>query len=1187
MAVSAEDWQQLRTLVQLGIISAEQGHWLLSTLQTDPRPLSSWLSELRVSLPGELVQTQIIAPASPDLTPTLELRDSPRPGGFYQTPQGQAGLSAASSRPPDRVGPYQIDRLLGAGGAGSVYAATHVDQGHVVAIKFLHPKPGEPDGQDAKFLQEARLAAGLPIHPHIVRVIDAGVQDGWFYIVLEYIRGFTLRNLMEAGKVTPKAGLRVLAKIADALAHIHEHGIVHRDIKPENILIDANSEPRLTDFGIARREDASSITATSAIIVGTALYMAPEQAEDARSVDGRADIYAMGAVLYEILTGHPVFPAESLVEVLTKKLDGKIKPVREWNPDLSEQYEAICMKALARSPEDRHPSAAALRDALNSARSGDSDRLPAIVLDNSSAIRNRRASGVRAGPKSSAAVPVSLALVAGLALLFGFIALVSSQKAPELLPELVHASWWSDGKHSRETARRCEFQLDRPADGLLLRLVNEKGDVIDGVVGRAQAPLHYSIDSSITEGSWRAELFLSQGAGRTMSSLASVRFVIDTTAPLIELEDQQAGQTIGGLLVERNLATFTVNNQIGPLGADGRFSIPWPEDGSGLVLRAVDLAGNETTRELQSNKNTAAPGPASPGSEATPPIPVSDEPETPSLSYRNLPVGIITERSFTLRGVVKPAHGRLMIAEQEIKRSASGEFEVTIALDDGKNVIPVVWEKSGVLTRSRFVIETDLIPPKLELVAPLEFAAGRVRLQVRTSEFLSKLAVVIAGRRLEFSNPKVERAGAVFSRELECGEAKSIEVEATDRAGNRSLTKFGDLRPNIPLPPVAPPSPATSMVSVTYGKEGRETTELSVTFQSSARGPLFVERAGVVLAELRDAKPVTVKIDRAALRRGLTLFLRGERVYESLYIGPGLSLLLSESAWRAASSEAAGREKQTQELVLLARELGADFRNAGEISIKSEDERHGTRIGVFEHVASGLKFHLIPGGEVLLGISPEQELILSRELGAQSLQQIDPVERRKKGAKPVRVRPFLIAATEVSVAHWKSLGGESATRSRSSEEPITGISLEEAEAWLAGCPGGLRLPFHSEWEYACRGGKDTVWDSTDRFVADNVWGAHNATEPRSVKLHAKRYNSFGLCDMLGNASEWGRPDPGSVESLKLVASLHGGSFESGVFFAARRSPRVRGDAETHSGLRPVRGLDTMRINKGCWVEDAR
>jgi formylglycine-generating enzyme required for sulfatase activity len=343
----------------------------------------------------------------------------------------------------------------------------------------------------------------------------------------------------------------------------------------------------------------------------------------------------------------------------------------------------------------------------------------------------------------------------------------------------------------------------------------------------------------------------------------------------------------------------------------------------------------------------------------------------------------------------------------------------------------------------------------------------------------------------------------------------------------------------------------------------------------------------MVLAELRDTSPVTVKVDRRALRQGMTVILRGTKVAESLYLGPGLSLLLSEAAWRAASATRAGQEKQDQELLLLAHKLSADFRSLGTLSIKLTDEPHDLRIGVFEHLASGMKFHLIPGGEVLLGISPEQEILLSREFGAKTQQKIDVAERRKKGAKPLRVRPFLIAATEVSIAHWKSLGGESATKSRSGEEPIVGVSLEKAEAWLAGCPGGLRLPFQSEWEYACRGGKDTVWDSTDRFLPDNVWGAHNTKEPRSVKLHFKRHNSFGLCDMLGNASEWSRPEPGSAEALKLVASLHGGSFDSTLFFAAQRSPRVRGDAEAHAGLRPIRGLDIMRINKDLWTGDAR
>ncbi|MDF1666472.1 MAG: serine/threonine-protein kinase, partial [Planctomycetota bacterium] len=184
------------------------------------------------------------------------------------------------------LGPYEVIGELGRGAMGVVYKARHTGLDRICALKVLI------SGEDAsvnslnRFVAEAKTAASLDDHPHIVKVLDSGQVDRMYYMAMELVEGLSLQKLIDADKVKPKAGARVLADIADALAYAHEKGVIHRDIKPDNILIDLNSTPKLNDFGVAKAAEESGQTMTG-VVMGTLAFMAPEQAEDSKNVDAR------------------------------------------------------------------------------------------------------------------------------------------------------------------------------------------------------------------------------------------------------------------------------------------------------------------------------------------------------------------------------------------------------------------------------------------------------------------------------------------------------------------------------------------------------------------------------------------------------------------------------------------------------------------------------------------------------------------------------------------------------------------------------------------------------------------------------------------------------------------------------------------------------------------------------------
>ena len=260
---------------------------------------------------------------------------------------------------------YLVQRELGAGGMAVVYLADDPRHGRQVAVKVMRPELAAALGPE-RFLREIRIAARLR-HPHIVPLYDSGEADGLLYYVMPYVEGESLRGRLRRERQLPvDEALDIAREVADALAHAHEHELIHRDIKPENILLEGG-HALVADFGIARAVGSASttqLTTATGLAIGTPAYMSPEQSLGDTAVDARSDLYALGCVLYEMLVGEPPYTGPTPQAIMARRLTEPVRSLRTARETIPDQVEGAVMRALARVPADRFPSASAFRDAL-------------------------------------------------------------------------------------------------------------------------------------------------------------------------------------------------------------------------------------------------------------------------------------------------------------------------------------------------------------------------------------------------------------------------------------------------------------------------------------------------------------------------------------------------------------------------------------------------------------------------------------------------------------------------------------------------------------------------------------------------------------------------------------------------------------------------------------------------------
>ncbi|MEX2202723.1 MAG: Stk1 family PASTA domain-containing Ser/Thr kinase [Actinomycetota bacterium] len=337
------------------------------------------------------------------------------------------------------IGRYRVEQELGRGGMAKVYRGQDTVLGRTVAIKILAPQFADDQDFVHRFRREAQAAARIS-NQNLVSVFDTGSDDGVHFIVMEYVDGRTLADLIAGGgRILPERAIEIAIDVCHALEAAHAQDVIHRDIKPGNIMLDENGRVKVTDFGIARVISTSETIAQTAAVLGTASYLSPEQAQG-QPVDGRSDLYSLGCVLFEMVTGRPPFLGDSPVAVASKHVLEQATPPSRLNPDVSPDLDAVILRALAKNPANRYQTAEEFREDLERVRRGQPVNATPLLPAGTTQVIDRPASRTAVLPpterydpepeRSNWWVPVLVTL-----LILGLLALVLFLLARNLLNE--------------------------------------------------------------------------------------------------------------------------------------------------------------------------------------------------------------------------------------------------------------------------------------------------------------------------------------------------------------------------------------------------------------------------------------------------------------------------------------------------------------------------------------------------------------------------------------------------------------------------------------------------------------------------------------------------------------------------------------------------------------------------------
>ena len=268
----------------------------------------------------------------------------------------------------DRLGPYRIEKLLGRGGMGTVYAGVHDETGERAALKALSVHLVDDPDFRGRFISEIDTLRKLN-HPNIVQLYGEGVQDGYLFYVMQYVEGSSLQQELQRGhRFEWRDVSRIAIDICAALQHAHDRGVIHRDLKPANLLRDTQGRIKLTDFGIAKLFGGSQLTAVGSVM-GTADYMPPEQAEG-RQVTSRSDLYSLGSVMFTLLARRPPYSGESPPQVIRRMRSDKVPSVRQFAPNVPHELDRIIGQLLEKKPEARIATPRALANRLKAMEHG-------------------------------------------------------------------------------------------------------------------------------------------------------------------------------------------------------------------------------------------------------------------------------------------------------------------------------------------------------------------------------------------------------------------------------------------------------------------------------------------------------------------------------------------------------------------------------------------------------------------------------------------------------------------------------------------------------------------------------------------------------------------------------------------------------------------------------------------------
>jgi eukaryotic-like serine/threonine-protein kinase len=405
-ALQAELEALERELRQSGetVARPEAGPPTASEPQTAPNPCT--IAEASTIAPGPQPTTSILGEACSSVHEQATVRPSNPPRSPYDQPTaavlGQHPSATPGASEPNRIryfGDYEITRELARGGMGVVFQARQVSLNRVVALKMILAGQLANDTDVKRFYTEAEAAANLD-HPGIVPVFEVGQHEGQHYFSMGFVEGQSLSQRLAEGPLPAREAAELIRRVSQAIEYAHQRGVIHRDLKPANILLDQERNPRVTDFGLAKKIQGDSGLTGSGQIMGTPSYMPPEQAGGKRGEVGpAADVYALGATLYALVTGRPPFQAATATDTVLQVLNDDPVPPSGLNPSVPADLETICLKCLEKEPSRRYASAAALGEDLRRYPDGEP-------------IRARRAGAVERARKWARRRPVIAGLLA-------------------------------------------------------------------------------------------------------------------------------------------------------------------------------------------------------------------------------------------------------------------------------------------------------------------------------------------------------------------------------------------------------------------------------------------------------------------------------------------------------------------------------------------------------------------------------------------------------------------------------------------------------------------------------------------------------------------------------------------------------------------------------------------------------
>ena len=516
---------------------------------------------------------------------------------------------------------YELVSVIGRGGMAEVWEARDVRLGRRVAIKILRPDLARDPAFQARFRREAQSAASLN-HPNIVAVYDTGEDvyvDGTEstivpYIVMEYVDGMTLRQILTSGRrLLPERALEITAGVLSALDYAHRHGIVHRDIKPANVMLTRTGDVKVMDFGIARAMNDSGHTMTSAqTVMGTAQYLSPEQARG-EVVDARSDLYSTGVVLYELLTGRAPFTGDSPVAIAYQHVSEQALPPSQIDPEVTREVDAVVMRSLAKSPDDRYqtaaefradveravmgvPTSAALTAAVPMIVADETQRLDALPATEVYAVDTEPPRGRRAqrGAGFVAAVTIGVLALIGLAILGAALVLNRSSANTVSVPDLKGL-----------TLKQAESVLDRT--GLVLGSqtpeVSEKP--VDTIIGQQPTPgeqLEQGQAVNVTVSAGKEKTTVPPLVGLT--SIADAETALGDAKLVLGKVTEQDGAEPAGYVLSQNPTEGTsvdVGTKVDVVISSGKMAVPsvvgQPEEVARAALSSAGLEVNVVYQE--------------------------------------------------------------------------------------------------------------------------------------------------------------------------------------------------------------------------------------------------------------------------------------------------------------------------------------------------------------------------------------------------------------------------------------------------------------------------------------------------------------------------------------------------------------------------------------------------------------